>query len=304
MAPDSSPPSSYSFHGSNSSHSKDNRSGGRTYHIPNYATNYTNERSNLITVSFDEGKGFSKVINVVIVLLIFATAVPLALITFRFWHVPKSSMHPQAAWPSARENDQTTGASQPLITMTRGFQSVPTAVHLPEAATSDSTPVGRAAGQFKWINVTPDEECHSYGKRGYSAQLNNLSVFSKWSKVCKRTAITIQDQKFEEPISCDSSWPFGSVVGHWVVSVDDVPCRPHWGVHQDRGCLKGLPRRRKFSARLKDLKGGENAIALCTTTPATIRGRILEHPTFCEKKGAWLWGSGIHGVWEVEDDTC
>ena len=112
-------PPSHSFHGSNSSHSKDNglvtkfwysskyklerchlhlhRTGGRTYHIPNYATryalsiassscpslktstSYANEKSSMISVTFDEDKGAPRVIIIIVVIILLFAAVPVFL---------------------------------------------------------------------------------------------------------------------------------------------------------------------------------------------------------------------------------
>ena len=108
-------PTSHSFHGSNSSNSKDNglvvfrcsikykpitfrlhRSGGRTYNIPNYATrfvvplqfqrvqgwtsaSYANEKSNVISVTFDEDKKTPKAIITILVIFLLFAAIPVFL---------------------------------------------------------------------------------------------------------------------------------------------------------------------------------------------------------------------------------
>lgn len=112
---DSLPPS-HSFHGSNSSHSKDNglvvfwcneynlivpcRSGGRTYHIPNYATrfvlcitvsswglkassSYANERSSVISVSFDENKKTPTIIIAIVIIFLLFAAIPVFLMVYK-----------------------------------------------------------------------------------------------------------------------------------------------------------------------------------------------------------------------------
>ena len=72
------------------------RSGGRTYNIPNYATrfvvplkfyrargwtstSYANEKSNMISVTFDEDKGTPKAIIKILVIVLLFAAIPVFL---------------------------------------------------------------------------------------------------------------------------------------------------------------------------------------------------------------------------------
>jgi hypothetical protein len=78
------------------------RSGGRTYNIPNYATrfvvplkfyrargwtnaSYANEKSNMISVTFDEDKGTPKAIITILVIILLFAAIPV------FLMAPKSN---------------------------------------------------------------------------------------------------------------------------------------------------------------------------------------------------------------------
>lgn len=158
-------------------------------------------------MSFDEGKGLSKVIVAAILLLVLVAAVPLAMVTSRFWELPKSPLdRPSSSWSGIMEADQTTGVPTSPVIVNSGALAI-TAAHTIQSKDpiGDSNRPEGTTGKTKWEDVAPDVHCHSFGKRRYTAHLHNLSVFSRWSKTCRNTAITIHQQYLAEPMSCESS---------------------------------------------------------------------------------------------------
>ncbi|KAJ3508655.1 hypothetical protein NLJ89_g5634 [Agrocybe chaxingu] len=217
----SSPQPSYAFHGSNSSHSKDNGSGGRTYHIPNYATSKLCKR---------------KIKPHFVIFLLFA-AVPLSMIALR---TSKSMQN----W---QEPDSLQGGTVPSHVPTSGIQEgIKAATSGDGAATEDGgaheTPLiavekkeapGYVSRGLTWDNPVPNN-CLAFGSRQYSARLQNFPYFSDWIRACQNTEITIHGVTYPHPTTCESKWPFGGVTGFWTIATGEEGCEGKWGKFIDK----------------------------------------------------------------------
>lgn len=254
-----SPNPSYSFHGSNSSNSKDNGSGGRTYHIPNYATSYANENSRLISVTLDEDKGTKRAIVTIVLLFLLFFAIPVLLLVL---NVTKSIKIPVIHEKGMDE---------------RGSWKNP---YIKENATK--TKKGWRQRGVYWDVPQGSEHCLAYGTREYSAKLQKTPFFTNWRDACQNTQAMIHNTLFESPTRCEKKWLFGAVTGYWVVNVGEPDCLPYWGSFVDMGCAAKGSGLRRLKSRLWGIKKGEDWMILCSTAPATIHGRYIKFPQSCD----------------------
>ncbi|PPQ77425.1 hypothetical protein CVT25_011007 [Psilocybe cyanescens] len=290
---DSSPPA-YTFHGPNTSHSKDNGSGSRTYHVPNYATSYASDKSKLISVKFVEDKELSRAVIVVVSVFLLFAAVPLCMTTLRSSQVvvplanpsrsSESTVHPVLEWPTSEEPTN----------KNKKLQAVRTEEEHSDISSSRATSsIPRNGGRSRdihWDSPQPGARCLGFGTREYTARLKNLPFFSNWEEACKETAIEIHGVLIAQPTRCESKWPMGGVTGHWIVDYQEDRCLARWGKITNK----------RFSSRLLDVRNGEDGLIICGTAPALIDGAEKPGPTFCESRGLW----GIYGVWDVDDQAC
>ncbi|TFK43672.1 hypothetical protein BDQ12DRAFT_190657 [Crucibulum laeve] len=151
-----------------------------------------------------------------------------------------------------------------------------------------------------WDNPQPAEHCFSYGRREYTATLRNVPFFADWTEACKKTKVEIRGIVIEKPSYCEIKWPFGGVIGHWIVDSGEAACLPYWGSFTDKGCTAKGSRLRRIQSRLWNIQSGEDWMKMCTTAPAVVKGVNFAKPTTCDDRGFW----GIYGIWEVEDLKC
>ncbi|KAF9534770.1 hypothetical protein CPB83DRAFT_842917 [Crepidotus variabilis] len=295
----------YSFLGSNSSHSHDNGTGGRTYHIPNYATryekrstqrtrqtisSYANDRTNLISVTFDEDRGSQRITIIFILAILFITAVP------TWMGVPSLSQHYGPFKTTERHSGESNGSSDldSPLDHARTIDVQQSQVNKHQLQSQDKT-----SWNVTWSKPEVSQTCHGFGTRQYTANLVNLPFFASWEDACRNTPVVIGGATYIHPSACEKGWLFGRVKGRWIVKSEDEVCLPHWGTPKDKGCSSAGSQRRHFEARLLRLKDGENRMALCWTTPIFIHGRPVPKPASC-REGIW----GVYGVWDVEDAAC
>ncbi|KDR83897.1 hypothetical protein GALMADRAFT_236374 [Galerina marginata CBS 339.88] len=300
---DSSPPS-YSFHGSNSSHSKDNGSGGRTYHIPNYATSYANDRSKLISIRFDEDKGTSRVILAVLSIFLLFAAAPLSVILLRCPQAVRSSTVPSAG--SSQPTILSEWSQNPQSNAKAWTQATSTEELLPDVQaepiqrTHEFHPESHKIQSGYWDEPLPGAHCLGFGTREYTARLWNLPFFSDWVAACKETEIEIRGALIPRPSYCESRWPMGGVIGHWIANFEEDQCLAYWGNFSDKGCVRKGSKIRRFQSRLWGVKSREDWMTICRTAPAVVHGIQIPNPSFCDDRGIW----GIYGIWDIDDQNC
>ncbi|KJA29912.1 hypothetical protein HYPSUDRAFT_126366, partial [Hypholoma sublateritium FD-334 SS-4] len=149
-----------------------------------------------------------------------------------------------------------------------------------------------------WDEPQPNARCLGFGRREYTAKLRNVPFYANWVEACERTEVTIHGVRILSPTFCESKWPFGGVVGHWIVDFGEDECLAYWGKISDKA--RDDPHTNRFRAQLQGVKKGEDWQALCSTTPANIHGISIPKPSFCENKGFW----GVHATWDLEDKDC
>ncbi|KAF9006519.1 hypothetical protein BDQ17DRAFT_1351884 [Cyathus striatus] len=321
---DSTPSPSYYFHGSNSSHSKDSSAGGRTYHVPNYATrsdnksfsgsspqtkagnSYANERSTLIEVSFDEERSTRKMILVVFVVSLFFAFPAMYLLLYskeishNEWYDGSYGWNgPCGQGVTCPERKPAEESKSQRCHINKGVLQFDVSQE-PEKATGSSVlEITSTRPKPQWIELRPKERCLSFGRREYTARLHNAPFFSGSRSVCETTPIAIHGTVIERPDYCEVKW-FGKTIGHWNVSFNEIRCLPTWGKFTDVGCTGAGSQLRRFQSRLWNIERGEDWTVMCSTAPATIHGIYFDQPNLCDHRGIW----GIYGVWELEDSSC
>ncbi|KAF9450141.1 hypothetical protein P691DRAFT_495714 [Macrolepiota fuliginosa MF-IS2] len=302
---------SYSFHGSNSSHSKDSGQGGRTYHVPNYATSYANERSHLISVTFDEDKNAKKTIIVIVFMFLFLLGSSICVLTrglegnFLVFRAPGAveqqetvvveppdlqfggDVRSSTAGPTENDtfDDQWVGDMNDELALGDG------------EGFSDRTTTG--SGLY-WDELQGSSHCVAYGTRRYTARLRNVPFWANRTRACMETPIQINGAIISSPDGCEVTWLFSGVRGHWHVNFRERDCSPAWGNFRDKGCIKKASQKRLFRARLWNVRKGEDRMLLCESAPAHVAGMYRSKPDRCEDQGIW----GTYGFWIVEDPKC
>ncbi|KAF9569003.1 hypothetical protein CPC08DRAFT_757203 [Agrocybe pediades] len=281
---------SHSFHGSNSSSSKDNGSGSRNYHVPNHATSYANDKSKLISVKFEEDKGITKAIAAIVSIFLLFAAVPLCLAVLRFGPAAPGS---SSATSVIQDYSGGLGATQNNGGMDwERPQS--------QDKVNDSARKGTKLSSPHWDELVPDSRCLGFGTREYTARLWGLPFFSNWMETCKDTETNIRNVVVQHPSYCENKWPFGGIIGHWIVDFGEQDCVARWGKIVDQGCLKDATKTRRFQARLWDIKSRHDWTRICATAPVVIHGLRIPKPNSCDDRGLW----GIYGIWDLEDSNC
>ncbi|KAF8812301.1 hypothetical protein BYT27DRAFT_7335593 [Phlegmacium glaucopus] len=277
------------------------------------SASYANERSSVISVSFDEDKRTPKAVITIVIIFLLFTAIPVSLMackTPRYTaEIPRSvegstSTSNLHSWSTEQVNSEK-GAFNPR----RNVESV--------QSEDESRQGDKSTQNLYWVKPQPVEHCVGFGMREYTARLWNLPLFADWTEVCNNTKAKIHGVSLK-PSYCENKWPFGGVVGHWVVDFNEEDCTPHWGKFVDKGCLlKGSktrvgakrPRGRtsstnvyfqRFQSRLWKIKHRQDWRIMCENAPANHQSLKNATPKLCDDHGIW----GIYGTWEVNDPNC
>lgn len=201
------------------------RQGGRTYHVPNYATrfdhayfnpfyisqvdrptSYANERSHLISVTFDEDKNAKRTI----VVLVFMFLLFLGYSSSVFQNL-------QECFHGFRSSDilevqeqlktpiRTTESTGPLPT---GSPGNPRTELPPSIVDNASTEMGNVNGipvtlNLYWDDLKGDAHCLVYGIRRYTARLRNVPFWANRTQACKETVIQINGLDLRSPDRCE-----------------------------------------------------------------------------------------------------
>ncbi|KAJ3568827.1 hypothetical protein NP233_g5454 [Leucocoprinus birnbaumii] len=204
---------SYSFHGSNSSHSKDSGQGGRTYHVPNYATratSYANEKSHLISVSFDEDKGAKKTIVVIVLMFLLllgcsACAFVQGLQKSSFVFQSPAAVGQQDVEPPAQAAEDIY-ASTAESTRNSGFDNTWTSSSVDGRAVNTGKGAvdgASEASSLYWDELQGDAHCLAYGTRRYTARLRKVPFWANRTKACMETAVQINGLNIRSPDQCE-----------------------------------------------------------------------------------------------------
>ncbi|ESK87675.1 hypothetical protein Moror_1879 [Moniliophthora roreri MCA 2997] len=150
-------------------------------------------------------------------------------------------------------------------------------------------------------NPFPDQYCHKYGVRGYSAFMTVSRIPSGLDAlaVCRRTPAIIHGRFLPEPNQCSEEVSsHGEPVLRARFFVDDPSCRAVWSdITPDRQCLRyGVKR---YSAFLEQVPIGFDGMELCQEESQTILGRRRK-PDSCEKVALQDGSEKIIGRWMVD----
>lgn len=75
-----------------------------------------------------------------------------------------------------------------------------------------------------WQELTPSTKCHSYGKREYTAELENVPYDWTLLDACRATPVEINDVSIRRPDTCYLLGS-GGVVAHWLVDFGETACK-------------------------------------------------------------------------------
>lgn len=151
-----------------------------------------------------------------------------------------------------------------------------------------------------WDNPQPGQ-CHSYGKRQYSARLWDIPYTWGWLEACEVTPVKIHGVSINRTDRCENRGFWGGMVGQWIVDVDEPECMPHFGEKHDVGCLARGSGMKRIEAQIIGIKQTDDWESMCNTTPTTIDGTAYSGPTFCINK---VHNNQKIAVWDHPDPTC
>lgn len=183
------------------------RQGARTYHVSNYATrsdhahidpsyisktdrptSYANEKSHLISVTFDEDKGAKKIIvALVFMFLLFLGYSSSAVITL-IRMIEETRLLPTGSIGNP-------GAQSSHLSSVYDAQ-------LGSAGTAIFNNIPTTPGLY-WDDLKGDAHCLAYGIRRYTAHLRNVPFLANRTRACKETAIQINGLDLRSPDECE-----------------------------------------------------------------------------------------------------
>jgi hypothetical protein len=88
-----------------------------------------------------------------------------------------------------------------------------------------------------WDVPTSSPQCHSYGKREYSARLWDIPYGWSWVDACNATPINIHGISIRSPDFCEDLGTWGGVIGHWIVDFEEFSCEPALVDFHDAVCF-------------------------------------------------------------------
>ncbi|KAF6762144.1 hypothetical protein DFP72DRAFT_842181 [Ephemerocybe angulata] len=198
------------------------RGGGRTYHMPNYATSYANEKSNLITIHLDQDKGDKKVYLIFTFLVLLLVSLP----TFHLLSRPPGHLKYTVGEPSTQLS--TEPLSPDASNLHESFDSP-----AEEEASGDSERgqgYGPRTTNPSWDDPRPADQCTAFGEKEYTARLQGgcvekgirVSGLKSERKLCETAPATVNGIRYERPTSCKNKGWFSGMRGQW--EVEDPTC--------------------------------------------------------------------------------
>lgn len=146
-----------------------------------------------------------------------------------------------------------------------------------------------------WDVPVAEPQCHSYGKRRYSARLWNIPSGWDGAQACKFTPVEIAGAVVYEADECEDNGWWGGVVGHWIIEDGAPICKPWFEAKQDQGCTGS--RLRRHEAKVLGIRPNDDWIVMCSTTPDLD----YQRPTYCVEKP----NTGQRtAVWDHFDGGC
>ncbi|EAU87106.1 hypothetical protein CC1G_05795 [Coprinopsis cinerea okayama7 len=152
----------------------------------------------------------------------------------------------------------------------------------------------------QWADVTPDKHCLRWGTRMWtSSRLENLPYGYDPIKACSTTKALIHG-KWVLPDTCQSKAGWGGVVGTWYIDFDEAGCYSFWNEFKDKGCTAQGSGKRMIESRLENIRPGDDAMVMCSSTPARFNGLEFDGPHSCNYRGR----HGYWGIWFIDDGSC
>lgn len=161
-----------------------------------HTNSYANDRTNLIAVTFDGDKATKRVIVALIVALFIFTAVPVSMGAIR---VSQSFRQPfNLSFVNFSSGQLKSPMQSPKgINTSHGTESSSFAL----LGLSSSN---HAAWNLSWDEPIPHHRCQSFGRREYTAKLQNLPFFANRKGACNHTRIVINGIPHDQPSFCES----------------------------------------------------------------------------------------------------
>jgi hypothetical protein len=172
-------------------------------------SSYANEKSNLITVSFDEDKNTSRV--VIAVLLIFLlSAVPLSMFTWSYSQPVIQSTSPGVLEPplqgsnildwSPTSNNQE--ARERMLRLSEGDSELSKPAGIAAESPNEGPRVGSKFPNVYWEEPQGGAHCLGFGTREYTAKLRNVPFYANGKKICEETEVSIHGVVLPRPTRC------------------------------------------------------------------------------------------------------
>lgn len=155
---------------------------------------YANEKSNLISVTFDEDKASSNAIFRVVVMFLLFAAVPLSIIAWK----PSSLHHINA---EAESPPQNVGQPVPASGGHSGESYTLRPIDPGELARPQNE---HSSWKLFWDEPQPSVRCLAHRKREYTATLRNVPFYANWIKACENTEVSIHGIVIASPSFCES----------------------------------------------------------------------------------------------------
>jgi len=162
---------------------------------------YANEKSNLITVTFDEDKGTSRGVVAVVVTFLLVTAVSLSMFT---WSCSQSIRSPVLLEPSIQGSvvlDSSKGEARATILSQAGSDVSQSEGTAPELSTLENK--GSRVDSLYWEKPQPGVHCLAFGTREYAAKLRNVPFYTNGMKICEETEVWIHGVMLPRPTRCE-----------------------------------------------------------------------------------------------------
>ena len=150
------------------------------------SASYANEKSSMISVTFDEGRGMPRSLTIVIVIFLLFAIIPVFLMACK---TPKYT----AEIPKSVEGSTSNNWSKEQNNWVRGDNSM--ALN-PKGNVNGVRSEHESRQRDKerrthWNKLQPDEQCVRFGTREYTARLRNLPLFTDWTKICRNTEANV-----------------------------------------------------------------------------------------------------------------
>jgi len=170
-------------------------------------SSYANEKSSLITVTFDEDKGTSRGIIAVVVIFLLVTAVSLSMFTWSYSQSMIQSISPGVLEPSVQGSgvldwSPTSNKAEARATILGQAdsdisKSEATGAELPTQENKERV------DSIYWEKPQGDVHCLGYGTRKYTAKLRNVPFYANGMKICEETEVSIHGVMLPRPTRCE-----------------------------------------------------------------------------------------------------